>query len=444
MCIRDRNRDEYYQSEEYFKIPNVSIDYMTVLDRLTIDDVIINDQPEHEAAVNKILSIWEQDGYKFTGNTSVLLDDIVLDYCDPGKPQFRLFLLPCSKGDTSNKWKHIIYVTNHIGSDGTSSVNMLEDLSNELGKLTEDVEPMRTIFDYDQDHTALAKLPDPIEQKIDYQPSKWTLAKLVFSILGREYVSKLWEHPRTTRIDNSPAEHWAHLLKVTPLNMAKMKTRVKEKLHGQATLTPFLQACWFVSCYQAGIFENRKWNEYFANMSIPMNCRQLLPEDKELRDRFRYGSNIGGTNFNYPISSFNVSNEKDFWDLTNHYQEWFVKSKEQNLALKTFGMFFMDSVASSQNLDKLLVDHSLNKLRTFTLFSNIGYFSQSTQEKNPYQLQDLVFSQTANEMPFIFSLSCVSTDIKGMSFMLTCSKDSITKPQWELVCQNFEENLYIF
>ena len=436
-------KETYYTSEAFYNKPGLAEDYVSVVDQLKLEDVIMNKQPEHSKFYNEILNQWEHDGFKYGDDLSVVVSQYTFSCWDPTKPHFRLVLLPSADDKKGARgFKDILYITNHVTSDGTSGANLLEDLSIELGKFSgTNLQQLEYLLHYGRDYEQLPKLPDPIEEKVSYGVNPSFIASFLLSQMGKKFLTKKWDQPITRPIDASPASHMAHIIKIDPTGMQKMRARVKDKLHGKATLTPFMQACWFVSCYEAGLFDDRKWNEFFINMAVPMNTRQYLPEDPEVRDRFRYGTVVGGTNFNFLISSFNITSNQQFWDLTEYYQQWFTKTREEGLATKTFGTLFADFVSKSNNLDKLIKQDMMHQRRAFALLSNVGYRPQKAQESNPFQLQDLIFSQAACEMPFVFSLCCVSTDIGGMSLTLTCCEESISQQQWHKICQVFEKNL---
>ncbi|BAO39498.1 alcohol O-acetyltransferase 1 [Kluyveromyces marxianus] len=431
--------DAYYRTDEYYNKPGVAEDYISVLDKIKYEDVIMNLQSEHSSYVNKILSQWALDGCRFSGKLCTLIDRYRFPYWDPTKPQFRLILLPTS--ETNHEKKHVLFVSNHVVSDGTSGANFLQDLSTELGQLKDPLESIDTLFNYEDDYESLPKLPDPIEKRVSYAVTMKFIPPTVLRQLAKRFLAKKWDEPITVPIDESPSAHLAHVIRLDAATMQKLRMRVKEKLHGKATLTPFLQTCWFVSCYQAGLFENLKWNEYFTNIVLPLNSRQFLPDDPEVRNQFKYGTNVGGSDYYHLISSFNVKDSKQFWDLTNYYQECYAYDRKEKAGLQSFGLLISDFVTKSKNIEKLYVDDMQGQKRGFTLFSNIGYFPQKSQETNPYQLQDIGFTQTGTEMPYVFCLNCVSTDINGMSFTVTCAEKAIPETQWHKLLEIFENNL---
>ncbi|CDO96103.1 unnamed protein product [Kluyveromyces dobzhanskii CBS 2104] len=437
------DRETFYQSEEFYSQIGMAEDYMYVLDQLKFEDIIINHQPEHAEYFQRILNQWIKDGYEYGSGLPGVIDGYTFACWDPTKPQFRLLLLPSEDDKELEKGtKHILFVTNHIATDGTSGANLLQDLSVELGKLFgKTLKPLDNVFCYEQQYDQLPKLPDRIEERVSYKVDLPFIGSFMLGQFGKKFLAKKWDKPITTHVGKSKTTHTSHLIRIDVPEMQKMRARVKEKLHGKATLTPFLQACWFVSCYEAGVFDNRRWNEYLVNMAVPMNSRQYLPQDEEIRDQYRYGTHVAGCNYNFLISSFDIKTNQQFWDLTAYYQNCFADIRDKNSSLKCFGLLFADFLMKSKNLDKLISDDMTNQRRAFALLSNVGFFPQTSQESNPFQLQDLVFSQTSAEMPFVFSLNCVSTDVGGMTISMSCPEKSISHQQWRKVCEVFEKNL---
>ncbi|KAM3164658.1 Alcohol O-acetyltransferase 2 [Lachancea thermotolerans] len=432
------NHLEYYASDEFLAQPTLQHEDMRLLDNVLLSDIVMNEQEEYGTVVSEAIEEFSQNGSQYSKKIFDIIADIRIPYGDPLKPNWRLLCFP--EGE-SNLWRKFIYITNHCSSDGRSAANLMRDLSEQLNHVPETLPDSDIIFNYSSDYEGLRKLPDPIENRIDYKPPISYLLQLLSSSYVRDYLGYYSKGPLVTRIDEvgENKTYYSYFLNFSAEQMKTIKQKLKSRLPG-CTMTPFLQACWLTSMYKSGRVFSKSMREWFFDVVVTMNTAQMLPDDPELRSMYKYGSNVGGTRYNYLISSFNVGEDKDaFWSLVDYYQGVFNSAMEKKHYLFPLGALMLDSLREKSNMDKVIMDDLLGKPRQGVILSNVGYFQQK-KETDGYYVRDLVFAQSLGSLRHTFVCNSCTTDIGGMNIVACAAQGSVaSEHDWADVCELFKE-----
>ncbi|SCU79450.1 LAFA_0B03180g1_1 [Lachancea sp. 'fantastica'] len=426
----------FYQSDKYLSKPWPEHDYIRVLGKVHISDVLLNTESELSDVVAKILAEFSSNGGRYTSQVFKLVNSIRIPYSHESRPNWRILCF--LEGDS--QCRKFLFLSNHCCSDGISASNFVHDLQERLNdpRLTSTNSGIK--LDYSQDYSILPKLPAPIESILDYKATKIHLARMVGSQLIRELTGYRSAGPLVKRVKEPDGnEFHSFFLNLTPQELKRVRSRIKTQVHSKCTFTPFLQACWFATMHKCGKVFTHSFRERFTNIVVAMNSAKLLPsEDLKLIRDYRFGCNIGGSNYNYQISSFDVADDpKAFWKLVEYYNDVFGEAKRQNHFLSSMGALMLDSMYESKNLDLALTQAFLDKPRLGTMLSNLGYIPQNAGG-GEYQIQDLIFAQATGSFRFTFDISCCATDVGGLNAVLCAAKGALKSgSDWNEVCELF-------
>ncbi|CAI4065346.1 hypothetical protein SUVZ_08G3940 [Saccharomyces uvarum] len=417
--------ENYYLSTEYYSQPHPKHDYISVLPELKFDGVILNEQPEHNALMKQILQELKDNNGSYTAKVFKLTTALTIPYAGPTSPTWRLICLP-EEGHT-DKWKKFIFLSNHCMCDGRSSIHFFQDLRDELNNMKTPPKKLDYIFQYEKDYQLLRKLPEPIENMIDFRPPYMFIPKSLISgfIYSHLRFSSKGVCTRMDEIEKSD-EVVTEIITISPSEFQKIKAIIKSNIPGKCTITPFLEVCWFVSLHKWGKFFKPLKFEWLTDVFIPADCRSLLPEDEEVRAMYRYGANVGFVDFTPWISEFNMNDSKEnFWPLIAHYHEVISGAIKDKKHLNGLGFNIQGLVQKYVNIDKVMRDRALGKSRGGTLLSNVGIFHQSEETDSRYSIRDLAFGQFQGSWHQAFSLGVCSTNVKGMNIVISSTKNVV-------------------
>lgn len=431
---------EYYASEEFVNNPVLEHEKMRLLERVDLSDIVMNEQDEYSETVSKILAEFAQNGGIYTREIFDIIATVRIPYGDPTKPNWRFLCIPEKSGPN---WNKFIFISNHCSMDGTSASNLFRDICTQLNDLSMKEDKSNLVFDYALDCDSLKKLPSPIDERIEYRPPLSYFPQFLGSNFVRKHIGYHSNGPLVSRVDalDEGTACYTEFLNLTSQQMKEVKKKLKSKAP-QCTMTPFLQACLLVSMYDSGKVFTGSMREWFFDVVIPMNTVQLLPDDGEVQSMYKYGSNIGGSRYNYLISSFNVGHEEEaFWNLVDYYRIVFESAREKNHYLYPLGALMMDAVCQKSNVDKLVVDDLIGKPREGAVFSNLGFISQEIDNKI-YYMNDLVFSQTLGSLRHGFTLSSCTIEKAGMNIVACAALGTVeNRSDWAEVCELFKKRI---
>ncbi|SCU80151.1 LAFA_0B07778g1_1 [Lachancea sp. 'fantastica'] len=436
----DKNHSlEYYSSDEHLSKPITSHEYMRLLQKVEISDILMNEQPEYASISKEILNLYETQGHKYTSEIFDIGSTIRITYGDPSKPNWRILCFPGTSEDSFSK---LLLFSNHCSSDASSAANFFKDLSSHLNNPPVHSAPDGVIFDYTADYNIVSKLPIPIDERVNYKPPLTYLPRLMGTGLVRKYLSYHSNGAVVSRVTKPDAGNrvHSHILNFTPAEVQHMRDKIKAH-DSKCTMTPFLQTCWLVSMYQYGKIFSGSLREWFIDMVVPMHTSQLLPNDPEVKSMYRYGSNIGGSRYNLLISSLNVGDDKNaFWSLVKYYSGVFHNAKENNDYLYPLGALMLDMVRGKTNVDKLVADDLLGLPREGVVLSNIGFVKQNPKVER-FRISDLYFAQTLGSLRHSFTLSSCTTSTGGMNLVMCGALGTVEhKQDWIELCNLFKHN----
>lgn len=432
------NYETFYNSEEFYNTPYYNRDYVKVSQRIDLHDVLLNEQLEHKELVEEICAQFIEDNYEYTGKTVELLGAISFSKFDGRRPNWRVLCLPSPGEKGTEVFSKLVYISNHCLSDGISGVNFFKDLTRfltEKESLSQGHNDDYNIIDYLEDQDNIPKLPPPITKYVDYKVNLMDLGRLMLSNLAMNHLRYKSDGSVTSRMEGHDLQTYHHKLNYTFGQVLSLKKKIKENIYDKCTLTPFLQVCFSVALYRHGKIFKKNWAEWGFDVAIAKNSRPLLPEDDELRDLFKYGSNVSGLHYLYLIASFDIKRgETDkFWQLVEYYHKCMLNEHD---ALVGFGTLMMDQVCKKQNTDKIICNDYLNHKRGGLLLSNVGYHAQNTS--GSIYAKDLLFSQTPGGMKFTFGMAIISSDEGGMNIDLSVVRSAMPdRREWLAFCEEF-------
>ncbi|SCV03466.1 LAMI_0H08372g1_1 [Lachancea mirantina] len=443
----------FYHSDEYLSRPWPQHDYMRVLREVHVADVVMNGQKEHAHVVRDAVDVFQAHGNQVTSELLELMTQIEIPHASQTRPSWRLLCFPHGE---ANRWRTFAFVSNHCSSDGLSGLNFFRDLQKELAHGPTSGAPgapgapgaSGVIFDYAQDAATLPKLPPPIDQKLDYRPSKKALLGLLAGKFVREKLGYVSAAPPTTPTSDlaHPEGHqyYCYLVNVPTSSVAHIKTQVRENVPHKCTLTPFLQACWLVSLFKYGRVFSGSWLERYTDVLVAMNTRQLLPEDLELQRQYRYGSNVGGVRYNYPIAPLDVrDNDQKFWSLVESYRLALSDARDKNDYLYALGALMLPEIYEKKNVDAVVNDTILNQRRSGTLISNVGYVRD--EQPTAFAIKNHVFSQGVGANRNAFVLNICATDQGGLNIAISIAKGTLaSRQEGQELCDIFKSTLLRF
>ncbi|EDO19018.1 hypothetical protein Kpol_2002p89 [Vanderwaltozyma polyspora DSM 70294] len=441
------HHEEYYASDEYLNNPQPINDYIKVMENIDLEDILLNSQPEYEAIVGKLLDQYKSDGYKYTNRMIEIIGDISIPICDQTKPNWRLLCLPTKESD--KKWHAFVYISNHCAADGMTSMNFFHDIVNGLNdkssETVTEVNGRMNLVNYAKDHKNISKFPKPITERVEYRPSLSQLPKFMIGNIARTKLNYKSPCALTTTVDKVDMQTFDYILNFTNEEVGKIRKHIKANTHNGVTLTPFLQTCLFVTLYQFGTIFQKTLLEWGLDSVLPVNARKYLPEDAELRDSYKYGSNVGGIHYFNLISSFNIKNDEaeTFWSLVDYYHANYQKAYHNGDTFVGFGLLMSDFIVKNKNVDKLIKEDYVNQKRGGVILSNLGFFPQDT--RNEYYLNDLIFAQTFGSMKFTFGLSLCSTNVNGLNIGISVVRDAFNdRETFEKFCKHYKETIINF
>lgn len=429
--------EEYYTSDDYYNTPFPENDFLRVItSKIKLSDIIINEQSEdYGEIIDMILSEYKKNGYKFDAYMQELIGNIVIPIGNPNKPNWRLLCLPSAEGGEA-QWKKFVYISNHCCSDAISAVNLFQDIAENVSLIEQNSWAVPyaddVIVDYEQDVADIAKLPAPITERVEYRPPLSKLPKIMlvsFLKTALNFKSDALEtrcndeysgEPETSAVQMGDV-CYDSILNYTCEEVAVIRDRIKHNVHGKCTVTPFIQAAFFVAMHQSRKLLGQKqgfkeWmSEWGVDMATPSSTRRYLPEDPEVRDMYKYGSNVGGIHYLYMISGMRVEREETekFWSLVEYYHDILLASHSNGDQTVGLGTLMLDVIVDKKNVDKLIRDEYLYQKRGGVIMSNAGYFHQDPAQA--YHVTDLVFGQRPGALKFSFGVNVVSTNIGGMN-----------------------------
>ncbi|CAI4038865.1 hypothetical protein SMKI_06G2150 [Saccharomyces mikatae IFO 1815] len=443
------DHEAYYCSEEYLNTPFPQHDFIKVIPHLELNDLIMNNQPAYREVIEKVSEQFRRDDFKVTNSLIELITPVIVPLGDLKRPNWRLICLPGKNTSQADTWTNFVYVSNHCGSDGVSGTNFFQDLAVLLAEIEEhgfdyDEQLIEddVIIDYNEDYGEISKFPIPITDRIDYKPKVTSLPSFFLKAFIYEHCNYKTSSESTVTARYNPSTKanasYNHLLHFSTKETDQIRAEIKKNVHDGCTITPFIQACFFVALYRYDKLFTKSFLEYGFDVALPSNTRRFLPKDKELRDAYKYGANVGGSHYAYLISSFNISegdNDK-FWSLVEYYHDCFLRSYENGDHLIGLGALQLDFIVQNKNIDELIVKSYLDQQRGGAIISNVGLVRQDTTK--PYYIRDLIFSQSAGALRFAFGLNICSTNVNGMNMDMSVVQGTLRdRGEWESFCEIF-------
>lgn len=407
---------KWYTSQEYLGKPRPEHDYMAVLERLRLEDVVLNEQEEYRNLVEKAEVQFSLDGGEITPALSELLSAITIPAYDPERPNWRLL---CLGGGGSGKSNTLVFISNHCCADAMTGINLFTDIARAVNKNSgpnDQEKEDKLILDYSQDQANLPPLPRPITERVDYVPSLLTFIWLLITTLFNGFVNFKTETPLTCHVSREePQECFQQFVRLSPEELAEVRTRVREQ---GCTMTAMLQAALCITLRDHGVFQGRPLQQQSFDVTVPNDTRRLLaPELAE--EQYRYGANVGGLHYSYLIGSFQ---REKFWDLARYYTG-VLRNGDYLVGL---GSLMMDMVTGSQNIDAMIADSYLNKRRGGIILSNVGVIAEA-ESNNPQALriEDLLFAQNLGVLNFSYAVNVVTTPAGGMALCMSAVQGSV-------------------
>lgn len=427
--------EKYYLSDEYYCMPRSQHEFIAILPELDLSDILANKQTQYQQVLEKAFREFESSNFCYTSEVYKLIATISIPYVGPS---WRLICLPEKRG---TEWRKFIFISNHCLCDGRSAANFFHDLKEELNCNIDNRLTVTTIFSYERDHYLLPKLPEPLEKRIDFRPPWSYFPKyLVWEPIVNHF--KFSSNCATSRLDESfdGKTLLTEIINIDVQVLEKVRQLIKANVHEGGTITPFLEICWLISLHKWGAFSGKSWTKCLTDVFVPVDVRNLLPDDDDIRKSYRYGCNVAAIELNPWISQLDVEkNSDEFWALVSQNQYKITSLLQKKEQLNLIGFNTLDIVEKNFNLDRELCVHTLNKPRQGTLLSNLGIFPQNSQERDKYSLENLIFGQFQGSFRESFSMCVCSTDRKGMNIVLTTTSDLIPNSKsWEDLCSTFK------
>ncbi|CAL9735063.1 alcohol O-acetyltransferase 2 [Monosporozyma servazzii] len=398
------NHESFYLDKEYLEQPYPEHDFIKVIPKLHLNDIVINNQEEYKDIVSSIMDQFQKDKFEITEQLTEKVSQIRIPVCHPTKPNWRLLLLP--ENDDYSKLMHIVYISNHCSSDATSGINLFKDIAEGLS--FEDITPSDgndpLIYDYELDHEKFSRIPVPITERIDYRPGMVAMGKFIGTTMVMNYLTFKFKDSQTAKIKEDLRQNYHYNLNITWDELTSLKLIL---LKHESSITGFLQACLFITLTEQGIFKDKKWNEMGFDMSIPNDNRKNLPSEL-VEQQYKYGSNVGGSHYSFLLSSFK---RDQLWELSKYYTN-VIKNADYNVGL---GTLMLDMVYKKQNVDKIISESYLGNKRGGIILSNIGLH----QHKGGIGIQDLKFVQDVGALNFALVVNACSTKMKGMNICMS-------------------------
>ncbi|SCU82966.1 LAME_0C03510g1_1 [Lachancea meyersii CBS 8951] len=428
----------FYQSDQYLSKPWPEHDFIRVLRKVHISDVLLNTEEQNHDIVVQVLDEFKNNGGHYTSQIFELLNSVRIPYTHNTRPNWRILYFP---EDSETQCRKFLFLSNHCCSDGVSAANFVQDLKERLNDPEMPFVNSGVIFNYNDDCLVLPRLPAPIETKLDYKAPKTFLARMIGCQLLRELSGYKSAGPPVKRVSEpGGSEFHSFFLNFTAQELAQVKLKMKNRVHSKCTFTPFLQACWFATVHKCGKILTHSFRERLTNILVAMNSTRLLPSnDPKLQRDYRFGCNVGGSHYNYQVSSFDVADDSNaFWRLVEYYYDVFGEAKRQNHYLCPLGALMSDQTYEKKNLDLVLAHAFLGKPRLGTMLSNLGFFSQQNGG-GEYRIRDLIFAQAMGSFRFTFALNCCATDVGGLNIVLCAAKGALRSHRdWNDVCELFK------
>lgn len=421
------NHKEYYSSEEYLNNPCPQHDYMQVLPQLGLDDILLNNQIEYQDILEKIKNQYTKDNYKITNNLSELVSTIHIPINHTTRPNWGFISLPTENHDGSS-FEKLIFVSNHCCADAITGINIFQEISERLNNGTKMISDS-LIYNYEKDYKEMAKIPEPITNRIDYRPPLTSLPQFLLSAFIKSNLNYRSDAEITRKINpQNPQDSFQSIINFPTEELNDIRAAIKEH---NCSVTGYLQTCFFLTMKSEGLFDSRKYNEFGFDISIPNNTRKLLPT--ELADeQYKYGANVGGLHYSYLIYSFD---ENKFWDLCSYYSN-VLKSADY---LSGLGSLMLDFVVQKKNVDAVISDAYLGNKRGGIILSNVGMFPQ---KNDTYEITDLMFMQNVGALNFTYVMNVCSTNLGGMNICLSAAEGTFKdRVQFNDICHKLKATI---
>lgn len=433
------NHEEFYRSEEYLKKSWPEHDYIKIIPKLTMNDILINEQFEYTDLFNQILKQFKDDNDKISSKLTELIAKIRIPIAHPTRPNWRLLLLPSDEGE---RLRHVVFVSNHCASDAMSAVNLFQDIGQGLNKLQNDSnfkldkfanhEDSFIIIDYSKDYENLNRIPVPITERIDYRPTWILLIKFIITVISMSFLRFQLPNSASTRLKEDEAqgkENYHYTITISTDKLTLLRKQVKEN---NASMTGFLQACFSIVLKEYGIFDKRPWNEIGFDVSIPNDNRRVLPQEL-VEEQYKYGANVAGSHYCFPIYRFN---RNALWTLSKENTD-VIRNADYNSGL---GSLMMEMVYKNQNIDKTIADSYLGNSRGGIILSNVGLQGEKPNDEVPTGIQDLMFVQDVATLNFGMIINVCSTPASGMHVCISSIEDMLhDRENFTNVCESLEQ-----
>lgn len=345
-------------------------------------------------------------------------------------------VIPYGKGNLT--WQLVViddyrlaYIANHILADAIAGKYFFQDLETQFSKLdpslinSQNITNDSIIFDYEADKEHLGKLVDATDNIIDYTPPYWFFPELV---MNQFVISKFGSN--TPPKCGEPIHY--KTIHITAQELAKMKKDLRDNERDKKiTLTPYIQAAWLNAQYKTKIF-----NSSITNFALPVDTRIYFPGDD--KDKYKYGLNTSLTNkFFFHVKEFTWG-----WvDYFNTYIKWCLKTKR---SLYQPGLVTLEKIYKNKNFDVAVEKGQRARLRTNTLFSNMGLMESNDEidQENGILIQDCTFSQHFNGIFYDFSINAAATQRNGLNLVISVPESApFTMDQFQEVVDVFKQNL---
>lgn len=428
------NHHEFYLDKEYLEKPYPEHDYIKIIPKLRLNDILLNEQGEYKEFTETVLKQFTKDNYVITEKLTEMIAKIKVPICHPTRPNWRLLVLP-SDATQPYRFKHLVYISNHCSSDAMSSVNLFKDISGMLFRnRSVSINNNETMmYDYEIDGDKFSKIPIPITDRIDYRPNWISMSKFIGTTIAMNYFTYKFKKSETERVQQDIRENYHYNIKIPWIQLQELKTRLKKK---SCSLTGFIQACLFITLMEQNVLKDIKWNEIGFDISIPNDNRKNLPSEL-VEEQYKYGSNVGGSHYTFQMSSFQ---RDQIWELSKYYTQ-VIQTADYNVGL---GTIMLDMVYKRQNVDKIISESYVGNKRGGIILSNIGLHDTNPSEReeemgNAVGVKDLKFVQDVGALNFALVVNICSVKMESMNICISGIEGTIgtTRDDFNSVFQAF-------
>lgn len=441
---------DFYSKPEFLNTPyKDDFDYMKIVDKLDLKDVLINLQPEYEPFVQAAYELLNGASEKSSNTEEKMMElcnRLVIPYNKPDSLHWRLFWI-----ENTNKF---YCFTDHISWDGMSMVNFFKDFCAGLNQsqntsFTSDSLNNTQIFNYKADHLDLRPLPLPAEKMVYYKMRALGLPRFICSeiikakLVHRNHSAKIHQIEVDQTLDSGClAKNMSDQFIFRNLSIEKINRILQKCRSLNITITPMLQACWVKALLEMGEYENRYWNEWFTDIVVTSSAREYVDSSSCLskfdEKDYKIGSLMAGSS--YPYLIYEIM-QKNVLELSKSYHQTFIMAKEKGHYIEGLGVFMQPFLYDKQNLDKIQLDRHIfpGSCKSGVMIGNLGYhkFGQTLKDvenkgkpgnsKSSFVIKDLKFIQGTASFTKSYVINIISTDLSGMNFVFCCDKNVFTK-----------------